>query len=398
MSYEERLKHIEFNKGLDEFKRNGVSMIFPDEALSPQEWAALKRSLAGDGIELVYDEKYAFWSFRRIGSAADNVADAATDAARTGARTADTTTDAARAGTRTSDSRVVTGDAPYQVTQADRTRLGLVVTDDDIIDLNLDTPLKRKLYQKTLDEHTVQLSTTGRGLDDEYYGALQEEFWRDMQKNVRTDAEAQQAYSKYHNKMLDYLETKLDMNRVRTVAQDRRATYMNIIAGDKNLSDQALNWSRLSERQQQQFMQTLVNRVNDGYGSGNPLRVTFEHSGNSADNMAREINIDFTQRVGLRSDGVRQDLNIRNNFDDAMLALSHEHAHSITRFTPDSGSLPKDYIGAAIIHLDTEGDVFETAEKTRNYLRSIYEKEGFAVGETVGKNFTRDLKRMVGRR
>ena len=384
MSYEERLKHIEFNKGLDEFKRNGVSMIFPDEALSPQEWAALKRSLAGDGIELVYDEKYAFWSFRRIGSAADNVADAATDAARTGARTA--------------DSRVVTGDAPYPVTQADRTRLGLVVTDDDIIDLNLDTPLKRKLYQKTLDEHTVQLSTTGRGLDDEYYGALQEEFWRDMQKSVRTDAEAQQAYSKYHNKMLDYLETKLDMNRVRTVAQDRRATYMNIIAGDKNLSDQALNWSRLSERQQQQFMQTLVNRVNDGYGSGNPLRVTFEHSGNSADNMAREINIDFTQRRGLRSDGVRQDLNIRNNFDDAMLALSHEHAHSITRFTPDNGALPKDYIGAAVMHLETEGNVFETAEKTRNYLRSIYEKEGFAVGETVSKNFTRDLKRMVGRR
>ena len=53
---------------------------------------------------------------------------------------------------------------------------------------------------------------------------------------------------------------------------------------------------------------------------------------------------------------------------------------------------------AAVMHLETEGNVFETAEKTRNYLRSIYEKEGFAVGETVSKNFTRDLKRMVGRR
>lgn len=382
MSYEERLKYIGFKDGLDEFKRNGVSMIFPDEALSPQEWAALKRNLVSDGIELVRDEKYASWSFRRIGSAADdatraagNAVDAATDAARTGARTADAASGAAA--------------------NADNFVDGFT---ESIIDAyEIKTPGAKQAVHRSMEERELGGHIAGQYIPDSKYTDLQEEYWLEL-ADATTDAQVERAYSKYHNKMLDYLETKLDMNRVRTVAQDRRATYMNIIARDQNLTDQALNWSRLSERQQQQFMQTLVNRMNDGYGYGKPLRVTFESGGSNASNMVREINIDFTQGVGLRSDGLRQNLNIRNNFDDAMLVLSHEHAHSITRFAPDNGSLPKDYIGAAVIHLGTEGDVFETAEKTRNYLRSIYEKEGFTVGETVGKNFTRDLKRMVGRR
>lgn len=233
------------------------------------------------------------------------------------------------------------------------------------------------------------------------------EYADDVRKATTASAE-KEALLKYHQKVVDYLATKFNRAKTLNVAQQRRRTYLNIIANDRELSDKALKWKDLSGAEKQDFLQTLANKFSRTHCNGHScsVDVTWNVPWRGSTDYANGGNITINLSSGPSLTSGHRFITVSPNasLDDAMLSFAHEHAHSITLNAPSQSSIDKQFIGMAIVH--GEDDLGETGfklfgeklvSKNGNYQKLLTEQEAFLVGETVSANFTSDLKMLLRR-
>ncbi len=174
-----------------------------------------------------------------------------------------------------------------------------------------------------------------------------------------------------------------------------RRTYLEIIARDKKLAQMALDWKELSPEDKQHFLLNVIYKANQSYCKGNFCSVTVgDFLGGSASYKNGHIEIGLKAGNVYTSCGQLRHVSPNSSLDDVMMALAHEHAHSITRLNPTESSVPEDLIGWAIIH--NEDNLRNTTRigvqsLQTNYVDLLLEKEAFLVGETVGRDFEADL-------
>lgn len=296
----------------------------------------------------------------------------------------------------------VTEDVVQYSKLARETKITDGITVSDVYgELNIVGPYEREIVSTLQRDSMLGLKLTDNtvgSIEDAYLFDLGKEYAAKASK-ATSPAEELTVRQAYHSKMLDYLATKFDVAKTHSVATSRRQMYLEAIADDADLSNKAKIWGQLSDTDRKAFMQKLVNKIDNGYCRGDNCTVGIMRGhGNTADNVESIINIDFSQRIAYRSNGTRMTINPEKNLDDAMLVLSHEHGHNITRYAPQHSSIPEEYLGWAIAHLEGNWSEAITGSMNMNdYLRGIYEKEGFMIGEIVGNDFTKDLQRMIGR-
>lgn len=233
------------------------------------------------------------------------------------------------------------------------------------------------------------------------------EYADDVRKATTASAE-KEALLTYHQKVVDYLATKFNRTKTINIAKQRRQTYLNIIANDRELSDKALKWKYLSGAEKQDFLQTLANRFSQIHCNGHScsVDVTWSVPWRGSTDYANGGNITINLSSGPSLTSGHRFITVSPNasLDDAMLAFAHEHAHSITLNAPSQSSIDKQFIGMAIVHGEdnlgkTGFELFgeELVSKNGNYQKLLTEQEAFLVGETVSANFTSDLKMLLRR-
>ena len=222
-----------------------------------------------------------------------------------------------------------------------------------------------------------------------------EEDYMNALAKASSNADVENAWRTYHQNIVNYLATKFNRSRTLQVARQRQDMYIDIIASDRDLAIKALSWKDLSSSEKGQFLRTLLERSNRRLCTGGSCSLSMNGGlGGAIDYMdGGSIKIGLAEGTVKTSTGCTRTIRPNDSLDDAMLAFSHEHGHSITLNSPRNSSLDDDIIGLAIIHNEDEASHTFTGIRANsgNYDRQILEQEALTIGDEVGNGFESKL-------
>lgn len=222
-----------------------------------------------------------------------------------------------------------------------------------------------------------------------------EEDYMNALAKANSNADVENAWRTYHQNIVNYLTTKFNRSRTLQVARQRQDMYIDIIASDPNLVDKALGWKTLSSSDKGDFLRTLLERSNRRLCTGGSCSLSMNGGLGGATNYMHggSIEIGLAEGTVKTSTGCTRTIRPNDSLDDAILAFSHEHGHSITLNSPRNSSLDDDIIGLAIIHNEDEASHTFTGIRANsgNYDRQILEQEALTIGDEVGNGFESKL-------
>ena len=229
-----------------------------------------------------------------------------------------------------------------------------------------------------------------------------EEDYMNALAKANNNTNVENAWRTYHQNIVNYLASKFNRAHTLQIARQRQDMYIDIIASDRDLALKAFSWKELSTSEKGDFLRTLLERSNRRLCSSGSCNLSLSGGHGGAINYmdGGSIEIGLAQGPVYTSSGCTKTIRPNDSLDDAIIAFSHEHGHSITLNSPRNSSIDDNLIGLAIIHNeDNVGRTF-TGIKANfgNYNRQILEQEALTIGDEIGNGFESKLIERLERR